>query len=199
MSGNELNPTPLAVVDDLEQAFQRQMEPFLERVKQMTLEIVDEVSHKHGSPFLVQVRQTLVETVGVMLKTEVAARLDKLRPAVIEGSDHLRETGNNMLADLKQFITNTVANVFQKQVPEYSSWAGRRMIDYFLAGTLLCLSAVFLCVGAIKTLEHFELPTYLAFLIGGAGALAVGMVYLKVRARKWRKQTAKSESEKKQS
>jgi hypothetical protein len=197
MSGEELNPAPLTVVDDLEQAFQRQMEPFLERVKQMTLEIVDEVSQKHGTSFLVQVRQTLVETVGVMLKTEVAARLDKLRPAVLEGSDALRKTGDHLLADWKQFITKTVTDVFQEHVPKYSSRAGRRMIDYFLAGTLLCLAAVFLCVGAIKALEHFELPAYLAYLIGGGGALAVGMVYLNVRARKWRKQTAKSESEKK--
>jgi hypothetical protein len=195
MSNDE--PAPLTVANDLERAFQRQMEPFLERVKQMTLEIVDEVSEKHGSSFLVQVRQTLVETVGGLLKTEVAARLDKLRPAVLEGSDALRKTGDHLLADWKEFITKTVTDVFQEHVPKYSSRAGRRMIDYFLAGTLLCLSAVLLCVGAIRAMEHFGVPGYLAFLIGGGGALAVGMIYLNVRARRWRRQNSKSEVEKK--
>src|SRR5579859_2626259 len=166
MSDRQINPqTPLAAVDELEQAFQRQLEPFLKRVKQMTLEIVDEVGDKHGRPFLVQVRETLVETVGTMLKTEVAARLDKLRPAVLEGGEALRKTSDSMLADLKQFITTTVANVFQEQVPNYSSKAGRRMIDYFLAATLLCLAAVLLCVGAIRALEHFGMHSYLAYLI----------------------------------
>ncbi len=195
MSDDEMNPsTQMAALNDLEQAFQRQMEPFLKRVKQMTLEIVDEVGRKHGNPFLMQMRETLVETVGGMLKTEVAARLDKLRPAVLEGNDAVRKTADNMLNDLKQFITKTVVDVFQVHVPAYSSRAGRRMIDYFLAGTLLCLAAVLLFVGGILALEDAGLPRYLAFLIGGAGAMGVGMAYLRVRARKWRNQKRDLES-----
>jgi len=178
----------LTGVDDLEQAFQRQMEPFLQRVKQMTLEIVDEVGQKHGNPLFVQVRGILLETVGGILKTEVAARLDKLRPAIVEGSDAVRNSADNLLKDMKQFITKTVVDVFQVHVPNYSSRAGRRMIDYFLAGTLLCLAAVFLFVGGVLGMRHFGMPEYLAYLIGGAGALTVGMIYLKVRARKCRTQ-----------
>jgi len=178
----------LPALDDLEQAFQRQMEPFLQRVKQMTLEIVDEVGQKHGNPLFVQVRGILLETVGGILKTEVAARLDKLRPAIADGSDTIRKSADNLLADMKQFITKTVVDVFQVHVPNYSSRAGRRMIDYFLAGTLLCLAAVLLFVGGILGLKHFGVDDYLAYLIGGAGALSVGMIYLKVRARKWRTQ-----------
>lgn len=189
----EPNPAPLAAVNDLEQAFQRQMDPFLERVKQMTLEIVDEVGQKHGSPLVVQVREILVETVGGMLKTEVAARLDRLRPAFLEGSDAIRTTADHFLADMKLFITKTVVDVFQVHVPEYSSRAGRRVIDYFLAGTLLCLAAVLLIMGSILGLEDAGLPKYLAFLIGGGAALAVGMIYLRVRARKWRTQGRNSE------
>ena len=178
----------LPALDDLEQAFQRQMEPFLQRVKQMTLEIVDEVGQKHGNPLFVQVRGILLETVGGILKTEVAAQLDKLRPAIADGSDTIRKSADNLLADMKQFITKTVVDVFQVHVPNYSSRAGRRMIDYFLAGTLLCLAAVLLFVGGILGLKHFGVDDYLAYLIGGAGALSVGMIYLKVRARKWRTQ-----------
>ena len=178
----------LPALDDLEQAFQRQMEPFLQRVKQVTLEIVDEVGQKHGNPLFVQVRGILLETVGGILKTEVAARLDKLRPAIADGSDTIRKSADNLLADMKQFITKTVVDVFQVHVPNYSSRAGRRMIDYFLAGTLLCLAAVLLFVGGILGLKHFGVDDYLAYLIGGAGALSVGMIYLKVRARKWRSQ-----------
>ena len=184
----------LPALDDLEQAFQRQMEPFLQRVKQMTLEIVDEVGQKHGNPLFVQVRGILLETVGGILKTEVAARLDKLRPAIADGSDTIRKSADNLLADMKQFITKTVVDVFQVHVPNYSSRAGRRMIDYFLAGTLLCLAAVLLFVGGILGLKHFGVDDYLAYLIGGAGALSVGMIYLKVRARKWRNQEPDSAS-----
>jgi hypothetical protein len=181
-------------LDDLEQAFQRQMEPFLQRVKQVTLEIVDEVGQKHGNPLFVQVRGILLETVGGILKTEVAARLDKLRPAIVEGSDAVRNSADNLLKDMKEFITKTVVDVFQVHVPNYSSRAGRRMIDYFLAGTLLCLAAVLLFVGGILGLKHFGVDDYLAYLIGGAGALTVGMIYLKVRARKWRNQEPDSAS-----
>ena len=184
----------LPALDDLEQAFQRQMEPFLQRVKQMTLEIVDEVGQKHGNPLFVQVRGILLETVGGILKTEVAARLDKLRPAIVEGSDAVRNSADNLLKDMKEFITKTVVDVFQVHVPNYSSRAGRRMIDYFLAGTLLCLAAVLLFVGGILGLKHFGVDDYLAYLIGGAGALTVGMIYLKVRARKWRNQEPDSAS-----
>ena len=184
----------LPALDDLEQAFQRQMEPFLQRVKQMTLEIVDEVGQKHGNPLFVQVRGILLETVGGILKTEVAAQLDKLRPAIADGSDTIRKSADNLLADMKQFITKTVVDVFQVHVPNYSSRAGRRMIDYFLAGTLLCLAAVLLFVGGILGLKHFGVDDYLAYLIGGAGALTVGMIYLKVRARKWRNQEPDSAS-----
>jgi hypothetical protein len=195
MSLDETNQrSQLAALDYLEQAFQRQMEPFLERVKQMTLEIVDEVGQKHGNSLFVQVRGILLETVGGMLKTEVAARLDKLRPAIVEGSDAVRNSADHLLKDMKQFITKTVVDVFQIHVPNYSSRAGRRMIDYFLAGTLLCLAAVLLFVGGILGLKHFDMPDYLAYLIGGAGALAVGMIYLKVRARKWRTQERDSGS-----
>jgi len=190
---DDANPAPLAAVNDLEQAFQRQMEPFLERVKQMTLEIVDEVGQKHGNPLFVQIREILVETVGGLLKTEVAARLDRLRPTVLEGSDSLRKIAHDFVEDMKQFITKTVIDVFQVYVPEYSSRAGRRVIDYFLAGTLLCLAAVLLVMGCILGLEEAGLPKYVDFLIGGGVALGVGMIYLRVRGRKWRAQGRNSE------
>jgi hypothetical protein len=175
----------ILALNDLDQALNRQMEPFLQRMKQITLEVIDEVAQKHGSPLVAQLRQTLVETVGVIVRAQVPAILDQLRPSVREGGDTFRKNADSMAADLKQFISKTVVEVFREHVPTYSRWAGQRIIDYFLAGTLFCLAAVLLCVGTILGLEKAGLPAYLTYLVGGGVAVGVGAAFLKLRSRRW--------------
>jgi hypothetical protein len=176
-------PGPVATIGEIEQAWQRQMEPLLLQVKQVALEVIDDVGRKHGNPLLGQVRQTLVETVGVLLKAELPALLEQLKPAVREGGEAVRHNADSLIADLKQFITTTVVEVFRVHVPEYSRWVGRRMIDYIVATTLFCLAAVLGCVGLILGLERAGLPAYATYLIGGGVAAAAAIALLKLRPR----------------
>lgn len=182
MSNHDADDSPGAI----SQALRQEMEPFLQRVKQVTLEVIDEVGRRHGDTLLVQLRQIVVETVGVMLKAEATTLLDRLKPAMIEGSDAVRQNTEGLLADLKSFITQTVAETFRVHVPEYSCWAGQRIIDYVLAGTLFGLAAILLCIGGIYGLQHLGLPPFATYLTGGLSALSAGWLFLKFRSRKWK-------------
>ncbi|MBM4073881.1 MAG: hypothetical protein FJ271_33925 [Planctomycetes bacterium] len=181
MSQNDTDETPA----DFAQALQQQMEPFLQRVKQVTLEVIDEVGKQHGNAMLTQLRQIVMETVGVILKAEATTLIDRLRPAMIEGSDAVRHNTEGLLADLKGFITRTVAETFREHVPEYSRWAGQRIIDYVLAGTLFGLASILLCLGGIFGLQQLGVQPYATYLAGGIGALGAGWLFLRLRSRKW--------------
>jgi len=176
----ERSPAPLSEVPELEQALSRQMGPFLEQVKQMTLEVIDEVGRRHGTPLLAQVRQTLVETIAAVVKAEVPALVQQLQPSLREGGDALRKNADNLVLELKQAVTRTVIEVFQVHLPEYSRRAGQRVLAYLLAGTLFCVGAVLGSVGIILTLERAGLPGYATYLIGAGLALGVGLAFLKL-------------------
>lgn len=178
---HEADDSPAAVA----RALRQEMEPFLQRVKQVTLEVIDEVGKRHGDSLLIQLRQIVVDTVGVMLKAEATTLLDRLKPALIEGSDAVRQNTEGLLADLKKFVSKTIAETFHQHVPEYSRWAGQRIIDYVLAGTLFGLAAIMLCIGAIFGLQQLGLPPFATYLTGGIGALTAGWLFLKFRSRKW--------------
>jgi hypothetical protein len=179
-------PKPPATAPDveaIERAVQRQIEPLLQRLKQVTLEVIDEVGRKHGNPLLAEVRQSLVEAGAAVFKTEMTALVERLRPTVRESGESIRRNADGLLGDLKAFIAQTVADVFQVQVPEYSTWFGLRVIDYLLAGTLFSLCAVFAGVGLVLGLGELGVPSFAAYLIGGGVALAAGAAVLRLRRR----------------
>lgn len=182
MNKNDPDDSP----ETISQALRQEMEPFLQRLKQVTLEVIDEVGKRHGDTLLTQLRQIAVDTVGVMLKAEASTLLDRLKPAVIEGSNAVRQNTEGLLGDMKQFITRTVAETFHQHVPEYSRWAGQRIIDYVLAGTLFGLAAILLCLGGIFGLQQLGMPPFATYLTGGLGALTAGWLFLKFRSRKWK-------------
>jgi hypothetical protein len=184
ISGYASPQSPTALVAEIEQALQGQLEPFMQRLKQITLEVIDEVGDQHVQPFVVQLRQTLLDTVAAVLKTEIPALLKQLKPAIAENSEAVRQNADGLLGDVKQFVTKTAVEVFREQIPEYSRRTGQRVLDYFLAGTLFCLAAVLLCLGGILGLEAAGVPAYAAYLAGGGAALAVGLFFLKLRARR---------------
>jgi hypothetical protein len=179
-------PTPLEALHDLEQAVERQLEPFLQRVKQRALEVIDEVGQKQGNPLVAQLRETLVETLAVLLRNELAARLDRLKPAWLEGTSTVRQNADSLLDDLKQLITQTAVALVRVHAPEYSRWAGQRLFDYVIASTLFCLAAVLLILGCVLGLEKIGMPPFATYILGGGVALAAGWTFLKVRSRKWR-------------
>lgn len=172
-------------LDDFEQAWQRQLAPCLQEVKKMTLELIEEVGRKHGGPGLAHVQQTLTATVTAALKTQESALWTELKPALLQGGEAVRQKTDGLVESFKQFIAMTVIEVFRVHVPDYSRWAGQRVLDYVLAGTLFCLAVVLICVGALLGLERAGFPLYATYLVTGGLALVAGLAFLKLRARHW--------------
>lgn len=177
-------PTLLSL-SELEQIWQRQVGVFLQDMKQTTLKLVEDVSAKYGESALARVRQTLTDTMAAVFKSQEAALWAQLKPALSEGTEAMRQKADAMMANLKQVIAVTVGEVFRVHVPEYSRWAGQRVLDYFLAGTLFCLAVVLVGVGTVHGLLHVGLPPFVTYLVTGTGALVLGLVFLRVRARRW--------------
>ena len=97
----------------------------------------------------------------------------------------VRRQSDGYLENLQQFIATTVVEVFRVHVPDYSRWAGQRVLDYVLAGTLFCLAAVLFCVGAILGLERAGFPPFATYLVSGGFALLAGLAFLKLRSQHW--------------
>src|SRR5262245_15279779 len=171
-----------AALTDLDRAIERHLDPVLQRVKHLTLEVIEEIGRKHGAPMLGEVRRAVVETVGTVIKTEIPLLVEKLKPAIAAGAEIVRK---ELVQDVSQLIANTAADVFQKKVPEYSRSIGLRLIDYLMAGTLFVLSAVLLSIGLILGLEWFGVPKYATYLTSGGLAVVLGWVFLRLRARRW--------------
>jgi hypothetical protein len=163
------------IVADVDQIIQRHLEPLLKRIKQSTLEVIEELGQKHGNRMLGELKQTVIDTV----KSQV---VDQLRPLVTQGGDTAKQKADSLLLDFQQFIKGTVAEVFQKHVPQYSAVLGQRVLDYVVAGILLGMGAVMGCVGALLSLDRIGVPTYMSFLVISAVSLAGGFALLRLRA-----------------
>jgi hypothetical protein len=179
-AGSASTPDQLAVIEAVEQALQRQTESLLQRAKELALEAVDEVGRKHGSPLLAELRQALAESTAALFRAEMAALADRLRPALYEGGNAVRRDADRLVGELKGSLAEAVTDVFRVQVPGYAQRAGRRVLDYLLASTLLSTGAVLACVGGVLGLEQAGLPEYAAYLSGGGVALAAGAAVLKL-------------------
>lgn len=185
LPGAEPGVTRLVSLDELEQLWQRQVGPFLANLRQTAVQLVDDLANRNGLAMLAQVRQTIAETIEATLKSQESTLWAQLRPALNEGTDALRQKTDTLLANLKQMIAATVIEVFRIHVPEYSRWAGQRIMDYFLASMLFGLALVLAAVGGVLGLEAAGFPRYATYLTSGGIALGAGLVFLKLRSSRW--------------
>jgi hypothetical protein len=180
-SGDAEGTGASSAVAEFERAFQRNIEPFLQKAKQITLDVIEEAGRKHGAHLVTQMQTTLKETVNELVKVHIERMVEQLRP----GGEAARAKAESLLDDLKTFVRQTVGDVFKNHVPDYSRWAGQRIIDYVLAGILFAIAAVLVSVGGILGLEQAGMPRYATYLILGGVAFGAGFALLRLRARKW--------------
>jgi len=170
-----------SAVAEFERVLLRNAEPFLEKTKQAVLNAIEEAARKHGAGLVTEMRQTLKTAVDELVKAHIEKMVEQLRP----GGDTARRLAEDWLQELREFINTTVRELFEKRLPEYSRWAGQRMIDYVLAGTLFAMAAVLVCVGGTLGLKEAGVPPYATYLVGGAVALGCGFGLFKLRSRRW--------------
>jgi hypothetical protein len=178
--------TQQAVLGGVEEIVQRQMTPFLERAGQSVRDTVDYVLRQHADSLLGRLKGVSLDAAEEMLKKLIEPFLERTRHLVLDGLENasfVQRYADRLAASLKGFLVETVAEVFQVHVPEYSRRFGRRVVDYVVAGTLYCLAAIFLTVGGILGLQQAGWPPYATFLTGGTVALVLAVVLLKLRHR----------------
>jgi hypothetical protein len=115
--------------------------------------------------------------------------VEQLRP----GGDAARRLAEGWIQELREFVNTTVRDLFEKRLPEYSRWAGQRVIDYVLVGILFAMAAVLVCVGGVLGLREAGVPPYMTYLVAGAVALVFGFWLLKLRSRSWETQPTTGE------
>ena len=169
------------VAAELERSIQRNAEPFLERMKQAILGAAEEAARKYGAALVAELRQTLQGAVNDLVATHVEKLVEQLRP----GGETARRVAEGMLRDLREFINTTVRDLIAQQVPEYSRWAGRRVVDYAVTGVLFVVAAILLCVGGILALEEAGVPLYPVYLVAGSVALVIGFGLFMFRSQRW--------------
>jgi hypothetical protein len=154
-------------------------EPLIERTKQAVHNAVEEAVREYGTGMVAEARQKLKAAVDGLVAVQVEKLVQQLGP----GSDAAKRATEGWLRDLREFANTTLADLFEKRVPEYSRWAGQRVLDYALVGILFAVAVVLLFAGGILGLHELGLPPYATFLIGGVVALAFGFWMLRMRPR----------------
>jgi hypothetical protein len=178
--------TQHAVLTGVEEMVRRQMEPFLDQTRQTILSTVEQMVHKHGDTLLGRVKGITLEIAEEMLLRQIEPFLDRARSLILEGLENAsfaQKYADHLAAGLKKFARETVIEVLQVQVPAYSRRAGRRVLEYAVAGTLLCLAVILLLLGGIRGLQSAGVPDYATYLAGGLIAGGAGLFLLRMGSR----------------
>lgn len=176
--------TQSAVVEGVEAVIQRQMVPFLEHSRKTILATVEEAVQKHGDSLTARLKGLALDTAEELLKQQIEPLLERARRMLVQGLDNaalVQKYTDHLAGVFKQLTREAVVEVFQVQLPSYSARVGRRVVDYVVAGTLLCLAAVLLVLGLVLGLAELGVPAYATYLLGGV--LAGGMAFVLI---KWR-------------
>jgi hypothetical protein len=168
-----------ALRETAEELRQRQLESMLQRLKETALAALEEARQKHVGSLLAQVQAVLSEVLG----WQVDQIADRVRQELREGSAAFRESADQLVGKMRESVAEPVVRALREQIPEYARRAGGRVLDFALAGTLFCLAAVLLPVGAVQGLQEAGLPAYLTDILGGLGALGIGLVFLRLYRR----------------
>jgi hypothetical protein len=155
-------------------------QPLIERTKQAVRNAVEDAVREYGGGLVADARQTLKAAVDGL----VAAQLDKLLEQLRPGGDAARQIAESSLREVREFANTTLADLFEHRVPEYSRWAGQRIIDHALVGVLFVIGVALLFAGGILGLRELGMPPYATFLIGGIVALAFGFWLLRTQPRR---------------
>ena len=168
-----------AAVGELERTIQENAEPLLEKAKKALLNAIDEAVRKHGVALLGELRGTLKAAVDGIVAAQIEKMVEQLRP----GGDAAKQLAEGWVRELREYGDTTVRELFEKRVPEYSRWAGQRVIDFALVGVLFTVAVVLLFAGGILGLREAGVPPFAALLIGGVVALGFGFWLLRTRPR----------------
>jgi hypothetical protein len=175
--------TQQIVLVSVEEILRRQMEPFVDHARRALLTAVEEMVHKYGDPLVAQTKGLTLQTVEEMLKRQIEPFLERARQMVLEGLENaafVQKYVDLLAIGLKNLARETAVEIFQVQLPAYSTKFGRRILGFAAAGTLLCLAMIFLLVGGVLGLQVAGVPVYATYVAGGVAAGLAALVLFKM-------------------
>lgn len=176
-------PGSVPTVAELESALQRNVEPLLDKLRQAARQAIagaiEEVVRRYGTGLGDEVRQTLRSAMDELVKAQVGRLVAEFAPS----GDAARRLADGLHQELRDFANTTLRELFETRLPEYSRWAGGRVLDHALAGLLFAVAAVLLFAGGVLGLQQAGVPPFVTYLIGGVAALGLGFALLKARSR----------------
>jgi hypothetical protein len=176
--------TQRAVLEGVEGVLQRQMVPFLDHSRQAILATIDEAVKIHGDSLRARLKRLALDTAEELLQQRLEPLLERTRHLLVQGLENaavVQKYTDRLTSALKQVTREAIGEVFQVQLPAYSGRVGRRVLDYVVAGTLFCVTAVFLLMALVLGLREAGLPPYATYLVGGGAAGAAGVALLTLR------------------
>jgi hypothetical protein len=156
----------------------RHVEPAVGRTREMMLALVEEVVKRHATPLIGEFRAALQRTVEELVQSQMDPILAKARQSVRESAQLATEFADVIVGRLRVTVAEPTGELLRRKLPGYAHWAGRRALDYVLAGTLFALAAVFLSLGSVFGLQHAGMAPFATYLVVGSVALVAGLVFL---------------------
>jgi hypothetical protein len=173
-----------ALREAVEELQGRQLGPLSERIKLTLLATVEEIGQKYAAPLQAALKELLGETFGEVLRRHLEPAFDGARKKMLDSASSVREYVDLLIERVRQTLAEPIAQALRVQVPSYARRVGVRVIDNALAVTLFCVAAVSLFLGSVQGLQQVGLPSYVTYLLAGLAAVGVGLVFLRLHARK---------------
>ena len=159
------------------------LKPLFDTARQTILESVHEAANAHVPEMLTQVRATTLETVQEVLQQKVEPFLERTRQQILDGlanTEIVQKHTDVVLDRVRTFLRDAVHEVVRLHLSDSALWLGQRLVRYAMAGTLLCLTAIFLSLGLILGLQQAGVPPYATYLGGGTLAAVLAVVVVRM-------------------
>lgn len=168
------------LTDAIRELRTQDLEPLLAESGAMLARVSDEIIRTHAAPLFTQMSASLRQALEEGLQRQMQPVLAQAREHMKESADLAAQFADATVRRLQVTVGQPAGQFVRRELPGYAHWTGRRLLDYGLATTFLCLAAIFLMVGGVLALQHAGVPNFATFLIGGLVALGGGLVFLRV-------------------
>jgi hypothetical protein len=175
--------TQQSTLDGIGEVLTRQRQAVVKEVQALLDKALDQAGAK-VAPLPEQIKTALVAALqqaalAAEVKKALLEAVEKLRTEHLES---VREVAGKLVERFAG-VLDTLAERRWHTVKDTAAVAGRRAIDYAVAGVLFCVVAVFAPLGAVELLRVLGAPLWSVYLVVALLALLAGLVFVRRRIR----------------